>query len=141
MRLWVPAFLLAPLLGLSLTLGATARVPLQEPDAAATPVKPPAILDGAEAFKARGCTQCHQIHGEGGHKGPDLSGVGRRLKKDAIRKQILVGGDAMPGFADALEPAEIDALTSYLERLRDKTPKGKPPAPAPLPAPKPDDPA
>ncbi len=99
------------------------------------------MLNGAAAFQARGCTQCHQIRGEGGHKGPDLSGVGRRLKKDAIRKQILVGGDAMPGFADALEPAEIDALTSYLERLRDKTPRSKPPAPAPPPAPKPDDPA
>ncbi len=134
MKLWVPASSLAPLLGLSLTLGATARVPPQEPEAAA---KPSAILDGALAFKTRGCAQCHQIRGEGGHKGPDISGVGRRLKKDAIRKQILVGSDAMPAFADALESAEIDALTSYLERLRDKAPRVRPPT-APAPSPKPE---
>ena len=107
---------------------------MQEPDAVEPPVKPPAILDGAKSFRERGCSQCHEIRGFGGRRGPDLSGVGRRLKKDAIRNQILKGGDAMPAFEDALRPEEIDALTVYLVKLRDRTPAMPHPAPVAAPA-------
>ncbi len=112
-------------------MSVAARPSMQEPDAPAPPVKPPAILDGAKSFQERGCSQCHEIRGVGGRRGPDLSGVGRRLKKDAIRNQILKGGDAMPEFADALQPEEIDALSVYLVRLRDKTPAVPHPAAVP----------
>jgi mono/diheme cytochrome c family protein len=93
-------------------------------------VKPAPITDGATAFKVRGCGQCHEIRGVGGRKGPDLSGVGRRLKKDTIERQIVSGGDAMPAFGEALQPEEIAGLVKYLNKCRDKLPRGKKAMPA-----------
>ena len=58
------------------------------------------------------------IDGVAGHKGPDLGGVGRRLKKDALRRQILNGGTTMPAFGDALSGDDVEALARYLERCR-----------------------
>ncbi len=90
-------------------------------------------------FHEKGCEHCHGVDGLGGEKGPNLSGVGRELKPDQIRKQILEGGDAMPPFADALAPSETDLLVSYLS-TRKKIVKARGPAGAPVqqPVPKPD---
>jgi mono/diheme cytochrome c family protein len=78
---------------------------------------------GAELFVASGCRHCHTIHNVGGHKGPDLSGVGRVLSKDKIRAQILNGGNQMPPFTDDLEPAEVNDLIVYLRSCREKPKK------------------
>jgi ubiquinol-cytochrome c reductase cytochrome b subunit len=96
-----------------------------------------AIPDGATLFRDRGCGQCHQIRGVGGHKGPDLSGVGRKLKKPQITQQIVNGGDAMPAFGNVLPQPEIAALVKYLRHQRQKTKKPAKAAPAPAPAPVP----
>ena len=45
----------------------------------------PEITGGPTLFRERGCSHCHQIEGVGGNKGPDLSGVGLRLKKRCDR--------------------------------------------------------
>ena len=82
---------------------------------------------GAEVFAASGCRHCHTIHNEGGHKGPDLSGVGRVLSKAKIRAQILQGGNQMPPFTDDLEPAEVNVLVAYLRSCREKPKKAQPP--------------
>jgi mono/diheme cytochrome c family protein len=76
---------------------------------------------GAADFASTGCYHCHSIHGNGGHRGPDLSGVGRKRGKAAIRKQILYGSKVMPAFGDVLSPAEVDDLVAYLRSCRDKT--------------------
>jgi mono/diheme cytochrome c family protein len=81
------------------------------------------ITDGPTAFRESGCVQCHQIRGVGGHRGPDLSGVGRRMKKPAIENQIRQGGGAMPAFGDVLPSDEIAALVKYLNHCRDKKPQ------------------
>jgi len=99
----------------------TASARMQQAESAAPAPAP--ITDGATLFEARGCAHCHEIRGVGGHKGPDLSGVGRRLKKAAIEKQIVDGGDAMPAFGEALPSQEIAALTKYLSKCKAKTPK------------------
>lgn len=89
----------------------------------------PVVADGPTLFRERGCSHCHQIEGAGGSKGPDLSGVGRRLKKDAIERQITQGGDAMPAFGEVLPSEEIAALVGYLHKCKDKhTPPRKPTA-------------
>jgi mono/diheme cytochrome c family protein len=59
----------------------------------------------------------------GGTRGPELSGVGRRLNKDQIRTQILHGGHEMPPFADVLKKSEVDDLVAYLHSRSDKTTK------------------
>lgn len=86
-------------------------------------------MDGPTLFRERGCVQCHQIRGVGGTKGPDLSGVGRRLKDTAINHQIVSGGIAMPPFGGALSSEDIATLVKYLQHCRDKTPPVTKPAP------------
>jgi len=75
---------------------------------------------GAQVFAASGCLHCHTIHNVGGHKGPNLSSVGRTLTENQIRGQILRGGEEMPPFADDLEPAEVTGLVAYLRSCREK---------------------
>jgi mono/diheme cytochrome c family protein len=82
--------------------------------------KPAPPKTGAELFQTSGCTHCHMMNGEGGTKGPNLSGVGRRMKPDAIKLQIQQGKGAMPPFQDALSDDEITALVHYLEKARSK---------------------
>lgn len=78
---------------------------------------------GAAVFAANGCSHCHRMGNTGGHKGPDLSGVGRKLSKDKIHQQILNGGNEMPAFADDLNKGEVDDLVAYLRSCRQKPAK------------------
>ena len=75
---------------------------------------------GATLFAESGCQHCHTIQHNGGKKGPDLSGVGRRLKDAQIKAQILKGGHEMPSFAEILQESETDDLVAYLHSCRDK---------------------
>ena len=75
---------------------------------------------GAAVFAASGCAHCHSIRNEGGHKGPDLSGVGRRLKTDQMRRQIVEGSKVMPPFGEEIQGADLADLLSYLHSCRDK---------------------
>jgi mono/diheme cytochrome c family protein len=75
---------------------------------------------GATVFAESGCEHCHSIHNIGGHKGPDLSGVGRRKSKDAIRQQIVSGSKVMPAFGNILNDGEVNDLVAYLRSCRDK---------------------
>ena len=73
---------------------------------------------GLGVFNAEGCTACHQIHGVGGHTGPDLSRAGFRWEAADIRRQIVTPKDAkMPAY-DKLSPASLDALLQYLTSLK-----------------------
>lgn len=48
------------------------------------------IDSGRKAFQNTGCIQCHRIEGQGGSVGPDLAGVGRRLKPNEVLESILL---------------------------------------------------
>ena len=78
-------------------------------------------------FHEKGCEHCHGVDGHGGGLGPDLSTVGKHLKKQQIEHQIYEGGAAMPAFRDALQPDEIKDLVDYLHAKR-KAPKNATPA-------------
>ncbi len=83
---------------------------------------------GAAVFQATGCQHCHTINKVGGHKGPDLSDIGKQMPKSAMREQILNGSKVMPPFKDVLAPDEINDLITYLHSCRQKPSE---PAPAP----------
>jgi mono/diheme cytochrome c family protein len=92
-----------------------------------------ATASGAALFHEKGCEHCHGANFAGiADKGPSLLTVGRRLKKDAIAKQIHDGGRQMPAFGDALQPDEISALAEMLAKKK-KAPKGVPATPAIVP--------
>lgn len=78
---------------------------------------------GAQVFATSGCQHCHSMNHIGGKKGPDLSSVGRTVKKTEIRRQIVEGGDQMPPFGQVLEPAEVKDLVAYLHSCRKKPAK------------------
>jgi mono/diheme cytochrome c family protein len=83
---------------------------------------------GAAVFTTSGCQQCHTLQNVGCHRGPDLSGVGLRKSKTAMRKQIVYGSKVMPPFGDILKPDELKDLIAYLRSCREK-----PAMPAPTP--------
>jgi ubiquinol-cytochrome c reductase cytochrome b subunit len=77
-----------------------------------------AQLAGLKVFNDQGCTACHQIHGVGGHTGPDLSKAGFRWEAADIRTQIVTPkNDKMPAY-DKLSPEALDALVNYLTSLK-----------------------
>jgi ubiquinol-cytochrome c reductase cytochrome b subunit len=81
---------------------------------------------GAALFAARGCQRCHTIGDVGGHRGPNLSAVGKTASKAAIRKQIVNGSKVMPAFGDVLEAQEINDLVEYLRSCRKKPEEYRP---------------
>lgn len=83
---------------------------------------------GAAVFQANGCQHCHKMNGVGGHKGPDLSDIGKRMPKSAMREQILHGSKVMPAFADMLTAGQIKDLVAYLHSCR-KAPAPEAPTP------------
>jgi len=78
---------------------------------------------GAVVFHEKGCEHCHGVDGVGTDKAPDLSGVGRRLHKPEIAKQIHDGGKQMPAFGDALTNDEVQQLVEYLAAKKKKVRK------------------
>lgn len=92
-----------------LGLQATASAPSAFADS--TAVK----LQGAALFHEKGCEFCHGADARGiAEKGPDLSTVGKKLKKDAIERQVRDGGGGMPAFGTTLQPDELAALVAFL---------------------------
>jgi len=81
---------------------------------------------GAAIFKESGCQHCHAIGGVGGHKGPDLSGVGRRRSKAAMRERIVSGSKVMPAFGEMIGPEELSDIIAYLRSCRAKPVKSAP---------------
>ena len=73
---------------------------------------------GAEIFHSKGCEHCHGANAMGTDKGPDLSTVGKRRKKQAIEHQIIFGGSQMPAFGTALNPDEVKLLVDFLGAKR-----------------------
>jgi mono/diheme cytochrome c family protein len=89
---------------------------------------------GAVLFRDKGCAYCHGAGGNGGKKGPDLSGLrtDKLWTPAKITNQILNGGQKMPPFSDSLTDAEIAQLVAYLRAKERPIP---PPAAAPPPPP------
>jgi mono/diheme cytochrome c family protein len=98
-------------------LGATAT-PAGQVTIPATAGMTDAELRGLTVFNAQGCAACHQIHGLGGHNGPDLSRAGFRWELNDIRRQIVSPkDDQMPTYS-GLSQQEIDDLVTYLGGLK-----------------------
>lgn len=97
-------------------------------------VKPltPLELQGAVVFQNKCCRNCHALQGSGGRRGPDLTNVGMRLNNESLVRQVVQGGGNMPAYGQQLNSAEVDALVTFLVRLRphDQPPAQVPAAPA-----------
>ncbi len=77
----------------------------------------PEQLQGAAVFQNKTCRNCHALDGTGGQRGPDLTTVAVRLKRDELIRQVIQGGGNMPAYGKQLSPAEVEALVSFLGTL------------------------
>ena len=93
--------------------------------APATPAKPEAelIAYGKVLYRQEGCFMCHQLDGEGGRVGPDLTVEGTRGRttewlighfKDP---PSYVSGSIMPPFKNLTDP-QLRALTAFLQNQK-----------------------
>ena len=73
------------------------------------------IAEGAKIFQQKNCLSCHLIAGEGGRRGPDLSRIGDKLSRVDLIVRIVNGGTNMPAYGSILTPAELEAVTTFLE--------------------------
>lgn len=96
-----------------------------EASAAATPAQSTAelIAYGKTLYRQEGCFMCHQLEGEGGRVGPDLTVEGTRGRanewlighfKDPPK---YVSGSIMPPFKN-LTDAQLQALTVFLQNQK-----------------------
>jgi len=123
-RPWAVATLICVWLGLIVLTIYGAKAPWS-PDFAARPLsaevvgsEEPAVQRGATLFYDKGCIYCHEISGQGGRRGPNLSDVGRRLTEQELIIRINVGGHNMPAFAGNIERGQLADLVAFLRTRR-----------------------
>jgi mono/diheme cytochrome c family protein len=79
---------------------------------------------GALVFHTQSCERCHSITGVGGDRAPDLGSVGKRLRPNQIKTQILQGGHGMPPFHHVLTNDQVKDLVVFLASCRTDAPPG-----------------
>jgi nitric oxide reductase subunit C len=109
--------------GLVLALVAAfgARTALVYTDEQSDPLNPLA-LQGRRLWHRHACQVCHQLWGQGGFLGPDLTNAGRSLDSVRLATLLTSGSRQMPAFH--LSPAEITAVRAYLVAL-DRPERGR----------------
>src|SRR4051812_29686213 len=85
------------------------------------------VRGGAQVFFSKGCIYCHEVNGDGGQRGPNLSRVGDRLGEDQMIIRINNGGHNMPAFAGRITHDELATLVGFLKARR----AGAPSSPSP----------
>ena len=90
---------------------------------------------GEATYHSAGCERCHGPDWSGTDRGPDLRGIGKRSKRDAIDKQIRAGGGGMPAFGEVLTDMQIVQLVDFLEAEKKAPKQPRQPASATPPAP------
>lgn len=78
----------------------------------------PRYEQGKQIVAQTGCLACHSIGENGAHGGlgPDLTDIGAKLPRTAIKTSVAVGPGIMPPF-DALGEKKLDQVADYLASL------------------------
>lgn len=76
------------------------------------------FASGRAAFRETGCIECHRFDEEGGSVGPDLAGLGQRLKPHDVLESTLLPSKTLTQGYETLEIETIDGelITGRLER-------------------------
>jgi menaquinol-cytochrome c reductase cytochrome b/c subunit len=81
---------------------------------------------------AQHCLSCHELNGQGGHIGPDLTGIGDRRSLSFIESftsnpSSVISGSTMPAFNKTLTREQIDDIAAYLASQKVGSPAPPPP--------------
>ena len=76
----------------------------------------PHVRIGADLFFKKACINCHQISGDGGKRGPELSSIARRLTEEEMVIRIVNGGYNMPAYGPSLKSEELSNIISFLKQ-------------------------
>jgi ubiquinol-cytochrome c reductase cytochrome b subunit len=69
-------------------------------------------------FEGKACLNCHLVQRHGGRRGPELTYIADKLRKEDMIIRIFNGGVNMPAYGATLKPGEIDDLIAFLESRR-----------------------
>jgi len=80
------------------------------------------VTPGAAVFQAKGCMNCHALHGTGGTFGPALDTIGRNLSKEQIEHYVRnpesVNPKAMMPPQKELSDRELEEVAKFLSSLK-----------------------
>ena len=76
---------------------------------------------GKKSYLKGTCSTCHEVNGEGINYGPDLSGIGNKLPKEALFEAILYPSNAVAhGYAGVqLETGTGDTVVGFVSSETD----------------------
>ncbi|MGY8777895.1 MAG: c-type cytochrome [Longimicrobiales bacterium] len=72
-------------------------------------------VEGRKLFHDGSCQVCHQLWGQGGFLGPDLTNAASRLDETRLVSLLTVGSGQMPAFN--YSPEQIGHLRAFLEEI------------------------
>jgi|TARA_B110000263_G_scaffold179006_1_gene156632 nitric oxide reductase subunit C len=72
-------------------------------------------LEGRDLWHQNSCQVCHQIYGQGGFLGPDLTNVASNIERSRLESLLTVGSGQMPAYYFSSQ--EISYMASYLDAL------------------------
>lgn len=74
-----------------------------------------AAVRGRRIFHTEACQVCHQLYGQGGFLGPDLTNAAGRVDDARLVSLLTVGSGQMPPFG--LDGAQIADVRAFLEEI------------------------
>jgi ubiquinol-cytochrome c reductase cytochrome b subunit len=75
-------------------------------------------IHGSILFQQKACLYCHQIQGQGGIVGPELTHVANRLNENEMIIQIVNGTKNMPAYGSSLTSQELNEIVAFLKTRR-----------------------
>jgi nitric oxide reductase subunit C len=72
-------------------------------------------VEGRRLFHEGSCQVCHQLWGQGGFLGPDLTNAASRIDETRLVSLLTVGSGQMPAFGYSAQ--QIDYLQAFLEEI------------------------
>ena len=72
-------------------------------------------VEGRRLFHEGSCQVCHQLWGQGGFLGPDLTNAASRVDETRLSSLLTVGSGQMPAFG--FDDEQIRAIGTFLEEI------------------------
>lgn len=74
-----------------------------------------AAVEGRRLYHHGACQVCHQLWGQGGFLGPDLTNAASRVDETRLASLLTVGSGQMPAFH--FRPDQIAAVRAFLDEI------------------------